>query len=150
MPYAYTYSRNGLSLTEGFEGCRLTAYLDSGGIPTIAYGHTGPEVHLGLTITQAQAEQFLLEDVKRAEGMVNRCVTMPGLTQDEFDALVDFAFNAGCGAFETSTMLKDLNAGKIAEAEAQFEVWDHVSGKVVAGLLRRRLAEERLFEGVAA
>jgi lysozyme len=151
MAYAYSYSRNGLSLTEGFEGCRLTAYLDDGGIPTIGYGHTGPDVYLGLVITQAQAEQFLLGDVKRAEACVNTHVTMPGLNQDEFDALVDFTFNAGVGAFVGSTLLKDLNAGKIAEAEAQFEVWDHVSGKVVAGLLRRRLAEEKLFEdGVAA
>ncbi|WP_263378700.1 glycoside hydrolase family protein [Granulicella paludicola] len=58
--------------------------------------------------------------------------------------------NADIGAFLGSTRLKDLKAGKIVEAEAQFEAWDKVSGKVVAGRFRRRLAEERLIEGTAA
>ena len=63
----------------------------------------------------------------------------------EFDALVDFAFNCGCGAFAGSTLLKLLNAGDYPGAAAQFDVWDHASGKVVAGLLRRREAETQEF-----
>jgi lysozyme len=70
---------------------------------------------------------------------VNRCVTVP-LHQDEFDALVDFTFNAGCGALEGSNLLKDLNAGNYTSAADQFEDRDHAAGKVVAGLLRRREA----------
>jgi lysozyme len=138
------YSKNGLLLTESFEGVRLTAYPDVRGVWTIGYGHTGPDVHPGLTITQAQAEQLLLGDVAHAVVAVNRCVTVD-LNQDEFDALVDFAFNAGCGALEGSTLLKDLNAGNYTAAEGQFAEWDYAAGKVVAGLLRRREAEAKLF-----
>ncbi|ADW69025.1 lysozyme [Granulicella tundricola] len=149
--YNFIYSKDGLALTESFEGVRLTAYQDQGGVWTIGYGHTGADVHSGLTITLTQAEQFLLADVRHASDTVNRLVTWAGLDQMVFDSLVDFAFNAGCGAFAGSMLLKDLNAGKLAEAAHQFEAWDHVSGQVVAGLLRRRLAEEKLFDsGVAA
>jgi lysozyme len=145
MTNNFTYGKYGLLLTEGFEGVELTAYPDVGGVWTIGYGHTGPNVHKGLTITQAQAEQFLLQDVKRAADAVNTYVTV-AISQDEFDALTDFTFNAGTGALEGSTLLKDLNAGNFAGAAAQFDAWDHAGGKVVAGLLRRREAEEKLFE----
>jgi lysozyme len=101
-------------------------------------------VREGLTITREQAEQLLLGDVSKAVATVNRVVTVD-LTQDEFDALVDFTFNLGCSAFESSTLLKDLNKGDIAGAAAQFERFDHAGGKVVAGLLRRRTAEASLF-----
>jgi lysozyme len=148
MGYNFTHSRGRLALAEGFEGCRLSSYRDTGGIWTIGYGYT-PAIS-GQTITLAQAEAFPLHDVRTASATVNHCVTMPGLSQDEFDSLVDFAFNAGIGAFEHSTMLRDLNAGNIAAAEAQFLDWDHVSDQVVAGLLRRRLAEEKLFAACLA
>ncbi len=146
----FTYSKDGLLLTESFEGMRLTAYHDTGGVLTIGYGHTGKDVVIGLTITPAEADRLLLGDVRHASDVVNRLVTWPGLMQTEFDALVDFSFNAGCGAFAGSTLLKDLNMGKLAEAAAQFEAWDHVGGMVVAGLLRRRIAEEKLFGSVEA
>jgi lysozyme len=145
MANSFTYSKDGLALTEQFEGCRRTAYRNVGGVLTIGYGHTGSDVTVGLTITQAQAEALLAQNVKHAAGAVNRLVTLPGLTQNEFDALVDFCLNAGCGAFAGSTLLKDLNAGNLAGAEAQFAAWSHVSGQVVAGLLRRRMAEEAEF-----
>jgi lysozyme len=93
------YSKNGLALTESFEGVRLTAYQDIRGVWTTGYGHTGPDVRPGMTITQAQAEQLLLADVAHAVSMVNRCVTV-SLDQNQFDALVDFAFNAGCEALD--------------------------------------------------
>jgi lysozyme len=57
------YSKDGLSLTERFEGCRLEAYPDIRGIWTIGYGHTGPDVHPEMCITQAQVEAYLLKDV---------------------------------------------------------------------------------------
>jgi len=140
----FDYSGNGLSLTENFEGCRLNAYQDQGGVWTIGYGHTGPEVSAGLTITQAQAEALLAEDVKVAAACVNRAVTTD-LTQNEFDALVDFTFNLGTRAFEGSTLLRQLNSGNFEAAAAEFEKWDRCGGVVVAGLLRRRQAEEALF-----
>ena len=141
----FTYSKDGLTLTEQFEGCELTAYQDQVGVWTIGYGHTGTGVGAGLTITQDQAEALLLSDVSAAASYVNQAVTI-ALAQQEFDALVDFVFNLGRGAFAGSTLLRQLNAGNFAVAAAQFDVWDHAGGQVVAGLLRRRQAETALFQ----
>jgi len=143
----YKYSKDGLHLTEGFEGVRLAAYPDpaTGGDPwTIGYGHTGPEVHSGMTITQEQAENYLMQDVAKAAADVNSKVTVE-ITQNEFDALVDFAFNCGCGNLNNSTLLKKLNAGDHEGAAHEFEKWDMAAGHHMAGLLRRRQAEELLF-----
>lgn len=140
------YSKQGLQLTEAFESCRLTAYPDIKGIWTIGWGHTGPEVVEGLVWTQSQADSQLVMDLQRAENMVNQCVTVD-LTQGQFDALVDFAFNLGCNAEKGSTLLKLVNENDMADAANEFEKWDHASGVVVAGLLRRRLAEKQEFLG---
>lgn len=139
-----SYGKDGLALTQSFEGCKLTAYQDVVGIWTIGYGHTGRDVYKGLTITQNQATALLLKDVQTSADCVNRLVGVP-LQQDEFDALVDFVFNVGTGNFSTSTLLKLLNAGDFEGAAGQFERWDKAGGVVVAGLLRRRKAEEALF-----
>ena len=141
------YSKNGLDLTESFEGLSLVSYPDpaTGGEPwTIGYGHTGPDVHPGLTITQEQAEELLMQDVKKAAAAVNAKVT-GDITQEEFDALVDFVFNVGAGNFAASTLLKKVNAGDIHGAAAEFEKWDMAGGKHMAGLLRRRHAEAEEF-----
>jgi len=144
-----TYSTNGLALTEQFEGCRLTAYQDQVGVWTIGYGHTGSDVAPGLTITQAQAQALLLQDVNGAVDCVNNSVQVK-LTQGEFDALVDFVFNVGAGAFKNSRMLRALNAGDFAGAASQFVLWDHAGGVAVPGLLRRRQAEAVLFSSGSA
>lgn len=140
-----TYSGDGLALTEQFEGCRLSAYQDQAGVWTIGYGHTGPDVVPGMTITSDQAQSLLMGDISGAAACVNRVVNVP-LAQPEFDALVDFVFNLGPGAFEGSTMLRLLNSGDFTAAAAEFQKWDHAGGKVVAGLLRRREAEEAMFD----
>jgi lysozyme len=140
-----TYSTKGLALTEQFEGCSLTAYQDQVGVWTIGFGHTGPDVKPGMTITSADAQALLAQDVKSAAACVNKVVSVQ-LTQEEFDALVDFVFNLGAGAFSSSTMLRELNAGDFTRAATQFALWDHAGGTVVAGLLRRRQAEADLFE----
>ena len=146
------YSKNGAHLTESFEGLRLTAYADpgTGGAPwTIGYGHTGLDVHPGLTITQEQAEELLMQDIKKAAAAVNAKVT-GDITQEEFDALVDFVFNVGAGNFAASTLLKKVNSGDIHGAAAEFEKWDMAAGKHMAGLLRRRHAEaEEFLSGLA-
>jgi lysozyme len=98
-----------------------------------------------MVITQAQADAWLLEDILWAAEVVNRVVTVT-LTQGEFDALTDFVFNDGSGNFESSTMLRLLNSGNYAGAAAQFDLWDHAGGQVVAGLLRRRQAETTEFD----
>ena len=142
----FTYSKDGLHLTEGSEGCRLVAYhgeCDREGLFTIGYGHT-KDVNDGDTCTQAEAEQFLAADIKDCADAVNRDVEID-LTQEEFDALVDFAFNLGINALEHSTLWKKLNAGDIDGAAAEFPKWDRAGGKEVAGLLTRRLAEQAEF-----
>lgn len=139
------YSKDGLELTEQFESCKLVAYQDVKGVWTIGWGHTGVLVVKGLTCTQAQADDWLLSDCAAAEAAVNRFVHIT-LTQHEFDALVDFTFNCGITAFMNSTLLALLNQNNIHGAASEFEKWDHAAGKVVAGLLRRRLAEKAEFE----
>jgi lysozyme len=138
------YSETGLALTRSFEGLCLTAYRDTGGIWTIGYGHTGPGVHSGMTITTGQAETLFAADVARAATAVNHLVTAT-INQNQFDALVDFTFNLGPTTLAKSTLLRNLNAGDIVAAASQFERWDHVRGTVVPGLLRRRRAEAALF-----
>jgi len=138
------YSSDGLHLTEGFESCRLVAYQDSKGVWTIGWGHTRG-VQEGDTCTQAQADAWLLEDVQEAVDAVNRLVTV-ALTQHQFDALVDFCFNAGQGNFASSTMLRMVNAGDEAGADQQFARWDMCGGVHLYGLARRRAGEAELFE----
>lgn len=144
-----SYSDQGLALTEQFEGLRLTAYQDSVGVWTIGYGHTGPDVQPGLTITQEQASALLLQDVAGAVAAVNRLVTVP-LTQNQFDALVDFTFNVGQGNLASSTLLRELNAGNTAGAAAQFLVWVYAGGVQLPGLVTRRQAEAALFQTESA
>jgi lysozyme len=138
------YTLDGLHLTQQFESCRLTAYQDVKGVWTIGWGHTGPEVVEGLVWTQAQADAALQADIQWAVNVVNHLVTFQ-LTQEEFNATVDFVFNVGSGNFASSTLLKDLNAGNLTDAAAQFERWDKSGGQVIAGLLRRRNAEAQEF-----
>jgi lysozyme len=140
------YSSAGLALTRSFEGLRLEAYQDSGGVWTIGYGHTGPEVRAGLRISEAQSEALLREDLAAAVNCVRQAVREP-LAQHQFDALADFCFNAGRGNFLRSTLLRDVNLGEFESAAAQFGLWVHAGGKVIPGLVRRRAAEAALFSG---
>jgi lysozyme len=137
------YSKNGLALTESFEGCALIPYQDVAGVWTDGYGNTHNVVP-GQAITQAQAEADLLRNVAEAVAAVNRLVHI-AMSQDEFDSLVDFTFNLGIGNFAGSTLLKLLNARDIEGAANEFQKWSEAGGHVVAGLLRRRLAERALF-----
>jgi lysozyme len=140
----FKYSANGLALTERFEGLRLQAYQDSVGVWTIGYGHTSPDVHAGLTITEDQAIILLTADVAWAVACVNKAVTS-AINQNQFDALVDFTFNLGCASLVQSTLLQLLNAGNFAAAAPQFLRWNKAGGKVLKGLTLRRQAEMDLF-----
>lgn len=144
-----TYSKSGVALTERFEGCKLTAYQDSVGVWTIGYGHTHG-VREGMTCTQAQADAWLLQDIASAAAAVNLFVTIPDLTQNEFDALVDFAFNLGSDSLHRSSLLNMVNHHQLAAAVREFPKWDHAGGKELAGLLARRLAEQQEFLGAHA
>jgi lysozyme len=143
------YSKKGLELTERFEGCKLHAYQDQVGVWTIGYGHTRG-VNPGAVCTQEQAEKWLQEDVALCVADVNSHVILPDLTQGEFDALVDFAFNLGNDALNKSTLLKLVNQHQLAQAAEEFHKWDHAGGKELAGLLKRRLAEKADFLGQGA
>jgi lysozyme len=131
------------TLTEAFEGCRLQTYKDSKGVLTIGYGHTS-HVYQGQTCTQEQADVWLEQDIANAEAAVNRLVTVK-LTQGEFDALVDFTFNVGVGAFSNSTLIHKLDSGDVVGAAEEFARWDYCGGVVLQGLVRRRLAEVAVF-----
>jgi lysozyme len=135
----------GLDLTKKFEGLRLRAYQDSVGVWTIGYGHTGKDVMEGTVITEQQAIAMLISDISTAVAAVNRLVKV-GLTQNQFDALVDFVFNLGVKAFQNSTLLLKLNKLDYPGAAEEFLKWDHAGGKVLSGLLARRQTEEAMFE----
>lgn len=137
------YSENGYKLTKEFEGLKLLAYQDGGGVWTIGHGHTH-DVKKGDIITAAQAQWLLEFDIQDSVDHVNEYVVVP-LTQNQFDALVDFTFNLGNGALKGSTLLKKLNSGDYKGAAAEFQRWNKDNGKVVAGLTRRRKAEMQLF-----
>ena len=114
-------SPNGVKLLHGSEACRLTAYQDVKGVWTIGWGHIGPSVCKGLTWTQAQADAQFAIDVSGAEHSVNAGVSAP-ISQNQFDALVDFTFNVGSGAFSGSTLLRLLNHRDYEGASEQFLV----------------------------
>lgn len=143
-------SSNCINLVKQFEGLRLEAYLDTGRVPTIGWGHTanvsmGPPPDL---IGEDQAEALLNADLQAAALTVNNLVKFQP-TQNQFDALVDFEFNEGRGHLETSTLLHLFNLGAIEEAANQFGHWVYgsVNGTdaVLQDLVERRAAEKALF-----
>jgi len=133
----------GLALIEEFEGLRLNAYDDGTGVWTIGYGHTGPDVHPGMIITQEQAQTLLQHDVADAEQVVADAVEVV-LTPNQFSALVSFQFNTG--GLVGSTMLSLINQRDFTGAAAQFANWVWAGGNILEGLVRRRAAEKALFE----
>jgi len=144
-------SSAGIALIKEFEGCRLKAYRCPAGIWTIGYGHTSaagaPIVNPEDTITQDEAEEILRRDLQQYERGVEKMVTA-NLTQGQFDALVDFAYNAGVGALQKSTLLKKVNAEDFDAAPAEFMKWTKGGGKELPGLVRRRRAEVKLWRGL--
>ncbi len=138
-------SAAGLALLKQAEGFRSKVYLDINGIPTVGYGHrlVHPESFPD-GVTEAQAAEMLVRDVREAEQAVRRLVRVP-LAQGQFDALVDFCFNLGQGRLAASTLLEDLNRGRYAAAAEQLLLWDHADGGENAALRARREAEFHLW-----
>jgi lysozyme len=140
-------SAQGLDLIKRSEGFRSRQYLDLAGYETIGYGHRiAPRESFPESVTEAQAAEILMSDVKKAEQAVARLVHVP-LTQGQFDALIDFCFNMGAGRLAASTLLKELNAGHYAQAGLQLLRWDCAAGAPIAGLKARRTAELQLWTG---
>jgi lysozyme len=136
-------SDRGLDLLKQFEGVRLKAYRDPVGVWTIGYGHT-ITAEPGMRITREEAERLLRQDLERFEKAVRDRVMVP-INQDQFDALVSFAFNVGVGAFRKSTLLRLLNQGNYEGAKDEFKRWVYGGGRRLAGLVKRRNHEAELF-----
>jgi lysozyme len=142
----HSLSRAGAKFIALFEGFRAVAYWDQWGqVWTIAFGHTGG-VKSGDKVTREKGLVLLRRDAATASQAVSDLVTVH-LNQKQFDALVSFVYNLGAGALAESTLLRKLNNGNYRGAAEEFKKWDHAGGEVLAGLLRRRNAEARLFEG---
>ncbi len=141
-------SNKGIDLIKTFEGCKLSAYQDAVGVWTIGYGWTQPvdgvSIKRGMIISMATAERLLRIGLVQYESAVNQLVKV-NLNQDQFDALVSFAYNLGTRSLSTSTLLRKLNAGDRAGAAEEFLKWNRAGGTVVAGLARRRAVERLAF-----
>lgn len=133
-------STTGLNLIKSFEGCRLTAYKCPAGVWTIGYGHTG-NVKSGQKITQAKADAYLKSDLAKFEKHVASYDKKYKWTQNEFDALVSFAYNVG-------NITGLTNGGKRTKKQISEKIlaYDKAAGKTLAGLTRRRQAEKALFD----
>lgn len=136
-------SPKGIALIKEFEGLRLKAYKCPGGVWTIGYGHTAG-VRPEMVITEAQAEDFLREDLFSCENAVNN--QKLSINQNQFDALVSLIYNIGIGNFQKSTLLckarVNPNDNSIMD---EFLKWVYSKGRVLPGLQRRRLAEMKLY-----
>ena len=110
-------AQKGLELIKHFEGCELTAYKCPAGVWTIGYGHI-KGVSEGMTITQEQAEQMLLDELVEYENYINELVSVD-LSQNQFDALVSWVYNLGPSNLRSSTLLKVLNSGDYNGVSAQ-------------------------------
>lgn len=135
---------DGLALLKLFEGCRLNAYLDVGGVPTVAYGHTGPEVVLGMIYTQQQADDQLKKDLEplyQLDHYLADCVN-----DNQYSALICLAYNIGMGAVKKSGIISNMNAGY--DPDNLWRKYDHVKGVEIPGLKKRREAELKLFHAL--
>ena len=138
-----------INLIKEFEGCKLQAYQDGGGVWTIGYGTTaaaglGIKPTKGMTITQERAEELLLQGINKFAAKVDELITLK-VNQQERGACVSLAYNIGPDAFARSTVLRELNAGNKDKAAAAFRMWNKDNGKVEKGLVNRREAEKKLF-----
>jgi lysozyme len=148
----------GRALIQHFESCleptgdgRYRAYADPGygwKIPTIGWGTIkypdGRTVKQGDIITREQADEYFAWEVAEKADRLRSLISVP-VNDDQFSALVSFAYNVGVGAFQGSTLRKRLNEGRYAMAADEFLKWNKSGGKVLSGLTRRRMSERRLF-----
>ncbi len=141
-------SDRGIDFIKSFETLQLKAYkaVQTEQYYTIGYGHYGPDVIPGTTITETEAERLLAEDLADTERAVSNSTAGWNLKQCQFDALVSLAFNVGVNAFRNSTLLKLVKQGACeADIRAEFGKWCHSGGRVLKGLQRRRQAEADMY-----
>ena len=140
---ARNLSVNGLNLIKSFEGCKLTAYkcLPTEKYYTIGYGHYGSEVKAGMKITKEQAEELLLQDCEKAIKNVNSFMCKYNFNQNQFDALVSFAFNVGSINQRTASGTRTLE-----QISSKITAYNKSGGRVIAGLVKRRAKEKELVD----
>ena len=143
-------SNRGLKLIQQFEGFSSHPYLCPALVPTIGYGSThysdGRPVKLtDKNITKEEATDMMRHQIDIHYGKEVNHFLRHSVTQNQFDVLVSFAYNFGVYALRTSTLLRDVNHGKMSLAADQFKHWTHVNGKVNRGLVARRKKERELF-----
>ena len=136
-------STNGLNLIKSFESCKLTAYkcLPTEKYYTIGYGHYGSDVTAGMKITKEQAEELLLQDCKKAIKNVNSFMSKYNFNQNQFDALVSFAFNVG-----SINQLTASGTRTLEQISSKITAYNKSAGRVIAGLVKRRAKEKELFD----
>ncbi|HHI81957.1 MAG TPA: lysozyme [Rhizobiales bacterium] len=141
-----------LDLVIRFEGLRLAAYRDAVGVWTIGYGHTSmagpPEVKPGMHISGKQAQAILRDDVNRVAKQVSATLgpgLMARLNENQFGALVSFAYNVGIGNLDRSSVLRAVRKGRFDDVPRLLLRWTKAGGKKLRGLVRRRRAEGKLW-----
>lgn len=137
-------SNNAIDLIKSFESCKLTPYRDIGGIWTVGWGTTGPQVKQGVDWTQAEADEALQKRVDAISSILTT-VVVPIINQNQFDALVSLCYNIGQNTFRQSTCLRFINQRQFTQAADELLKWNHIHGVVVPGLTRRREAERIFF-----
>lgn len=142
-------NKAGADLIKQFEGCKLKSYQCSALRWTIGYGNTffedGTPVVAGNAISQQKAEQLFELISNEFSAKVAKLVTSK-VNENQFGALVSFAYNCGIANLQKSTLLKKVNSNPNAPSiKAEFLKWNKASGKVLAGLTRRREAEANLY-----
>lgn len=141
------FTREALEKMKTFEGCKLKAYRDAVGITTIGYGRTRG-VEMGMTITQEQADKDLEEFIELEEEALGRFLGDVKLTDNQWDAIVSFAYNVGIGNFKRSTMAKKILANPANPTiYHEFGRWVKAGNKKLPGLVRRRAWEAARWAG---
>jgi len=130
-------------LIQSQEGIKYTTYLDPVGIPTVCAGVTGPDVKMGKTYTKQECDALLYKHMLPAIKAVDESVKVK-LNDYQKAALYSFTYNAGVGAFKSSTLLKKLNAGNTKGACDELRRWTYAGGKQWKGLVTRREIEREL------
>lgn len=145
-----TPSQRIIDFIKSWERCRLSAYKPTpNDVWTIGWGSTGPDVGPMTIWTQEHADQRFAQDLDTRTTRLNILFGASPTTQSQFDACCSLAYNIGLANFADSTLLRLHNAGDYEGAANEFQRWDHQGGQVLAGLLKRRLAEAVIYREAA-
>ena len=142
-------NERGIEIIKSFEGLSLKMYVCAGGVISCGYGATrgsdGRPFNLDMEpITETDADDLLGRDLEASERWVTRLVKTP-LSENQFSALTSFTFNVGCRALQRSTLRMKLNRSEYQGAADEFPKWKFANKRILAGLVRRRAAEQALF-----